>query len=383
MEAEAIPLHFSDTLTNNALTGGGVSLTSFVIGDIPDGAKLSDGTHTQIVNGGTLDVAGWALGSLTITPTNDVNFTLSALVTATDANGYHYTLPATELVTVDPAAPTVSPVAEIGGVGQPIDLDLGTTVSSLPGDANSLASLVVSTIPVGATLSDDRGNSFLATGSGNQVDVHNWDLSHLTITPADATSFVLNVAAVEQDAEGNLSLLTTGTEAVTVNGLPVIGLATGDSAQTIGVGQADAIAGLSLSETGNTTAETFTVTLTDNSNGQLSAATVGDGDTAVVTTTASGTVLTITGSLGDVNSDLATLTDNNATAGPDQITVTASDSFHNSAATPQTIDVTVNGLPVIGLATGDWRRPSGSDRRMRSPASACRRPATPRARPSR
>ncbi len=41
----------------------------------------------------------------------------------------------------------------------------------------------------------------------------------------------------------------------------------------------------------------------------------------------SGTSLTITGSLSDVNSDLATLTDTNGTAGPDPITLAATDSL--------------------------------------------------------
>ena len=83
-------------------------------------------------------------------------------MTAVDGDGYDYSLPETEIVVVSPTAPTVAPVAESGLEGTAIALDLGTTVNGLPGDTNSLASLVVSTIPAGATLSDGHGHSFTA-----------------------------------------------------------------------------------------------------------------------------------------------------------------------------------------------------------------------------
>ncbi len=101
--------------------------------------------------------------------------------------------------------------------------NLGTTANGLPGDTNSLASLVVSTIPVGATLNDGHGHSFTASVGSTSIDVHDWALSGLTIKPADATSFTLHVAATEHDAEGNLSATATGIEAVSVTpDLPVI-----------------------------------------------------------------------------------------------------------------------------------------------------------------
>ena len=124
----------------------------------------------------------------------------------------------------------------------------------------------------------------------------------------------------------------------------------GSGAQTIGLGQAADISGVSLSETGATGAETFTVILTD-STGVLSATATGGGDTVNGNAVSgSGTSLTIFGTLSEVNADLSTLTDTNDTAGTDNITVTASDMFGN-AATSQTIDVTVAGLPVITAAS--------------------------------
>ena len=89
---------------------------------------------------------------------------------------------------------------------------------------------------------------------------------------------------------------------------------------------------MSLSETGSTGSETFTVTLTD-TNGDLSA--TGTGVSGSGTTS-----LTITGSLSLVNTDLGTLTDTDSTRVPDTISVNASDSFGNTAAQKQ-IAVTV------------------------------------------
>ena len=120
---------------------------------------------------------------------------------------------------------------------------------------------------------------------------------------------------------------------MTVNGVPSIAETT--PSQTIGVNQTAAITGVSLSESGNTAGETFTVTLKD-SNGVLSAT-----DTGGVGNTVSspGTTLTISGSLSEVNADLATLKDTDSTATPpgtpETITLSATDSFGN-IATPQT-----------------------------------------------
>ena len=94
---------------------------------------------------------------------------------------------------------------QLDNAGTAIALDLGTTVNGLAGDSNTLASLVVSTIPVGAILSDDQGNTFTATDGSTSVDVHGWDLAHLTITPTDAANFTLNVAATAQEWSCNSS----------------------------------------------------------------------------------------------------------------------------------------------------------------------------------
>ena len=106
VETTAIPLNFTETIAGSA------NLAKFVISGIPQGAVVTDGTsgHTYSSGSanGSVDVAGWQLSSLTIKPVNDANFTLSALVTAVDADGYDYTLPTTEIMTVNPTAPVPS-----------------------------------------------------------------------------------------------------------------------------------------------------------------------------------------------------------------------------------------------------------------------------------
>jgi hypothetical protein len=114
------------------------------------------------------------------------------------------------------------------------------------------------------------------------------------------------------------------------------------TAATVGVGQAGAISGVSISESNTTAGETFTVTLAD-SNGLLTA--TGSGVSGSGTTSRS-----ISGSLAQVSSDLATLGDTDGTAGSDTITINASDS-NGGTATPASIAVTVNGLPTIAVPT--------------------------------
>src|SRR5207253_103963 len=123
---------------------------------------------------------------------------------------------AMQTITVDPLAPTLAPVAQTGLEGSAIALDLGAAVNGLAGDANGLASLVVSAIPVGAILSDGI-HSFTAAAGSTAVDVAGWNLAGLTVTPTNDTNFTLSLAAIARDAEGNLSAPAMATETITVD----------------------------------------------------------------------------------------------------------------------------------------------------------------------
>ena len=116
---------------------------------------------------------------------------------------------------------------------------------------------------------------------------------------------------------------------------------------------------MSLAESGSTSDETFTVTLSDGQ-GKLSATTSAEGGGGSIS--GSGTTsLTITGTLSQVNADLATLSDTDPSSGSDTITLTAKDSFNNSAQ-QQTIAVTASGLPVLTAPVdGDGCAQSGDE----------------------
>ena len=109
-----------------------------------------------------------------------------------------------------------------GSKNTAIALSISDTVNSLTGPNgdgthNSMYSLVVSAIPVGAVLTDGS-NSFTATAGHTSVNVNGWTLTSLKITPPTGFlgNFTLTVTGTETDAEGNLSASTTAIENVTV-----------------------------------------------------------------------------------------------------------------------------------------------------------------------
>jgi hypothetical protein len=99
--------------------------------------------------------------------------------------------------------------------------------------------------------------------------------------------------------------------------------------------QATKVSGVSLTESGNTSGETFTVVVSDGF-GVLGTM----GGAGSIVSSKAGETLTITGTVAQVNTDLGALTDDDAATAPDTITINASDDFGNSAAA-QSIAVTV------------------------------------------
>src|SRR5438309_1035680 len=93
---------------------------------------------------------------------------MKATATTRDAEGNTSTASVTEAVTVNPLALMSTWRATAPGTERSLESrrTLFPSVNSLTGDTNSLQSLAVSAIPVGATLSDGNGHSFTA-GAGN------------------------------------------------------------------------------------------------------------------------------------------------------------------------------------------------------------------------
>ncbi len=370
--AHQLPSPITGTLTvSDAVIGD--TLTASVIGNADvtyDGsttlpvdanvAALIDAsavTFDSITTDGGSDVLHW-----TYNPINpDLDFlqpgdTLTITFEAQVNNGHVATGDQPLTVTfVDANAPvlTVPEAAQTIGVSETAKIsgiDLSETGNS-SGETFTVTLTDSHGVLSAGTVGD--GDTVIASGTtltitGSLSDV-NSDLGTLTDTNGTAGSDPITLTAI--DSLGDIA--ASQTVALTVNDLPVITVPL--AAQTIGVSEAAKISGIDLSETGNTSGETFTVTLTD-SHGVLSAGTVGDGDTV----TASGTTLTITGSLSDVNSDLATLTDTNGTAGSNSITLTATDSLGNSAA-PQTVALTIQPAAVPATTLTFDNLPSASE----------------------
>src|SRR5438105_1989483 len=99
------------------------------------------------------------------------------------------------LVTVNPTAPSVAPVAEIGVEGTAIALNLGVTVNGAAGDSNSLSSDRKSVVVGKEGGSRCYGNRLKASAGNTSVDVHNWNLTSLNITPANDANFTFVNAA--------------------------------------------------------------------------------------------------------------------------------------------------------------------------------------------
>ncbi len=251
-------------------------------------------------------------------------------VNATDSFGNGATAQMIDVTAAaKPAIATVS--AQAIGINQTHAITVGTVTE--PYSATSETFTV--------TLTDTHGDLSASGGTisnlGHTVTIANVSLSQLnsdlaSLTDKDATAGTDNITMTVTDSFGNTAQQTID---VAVAGLPVI---TAASPQAVAVGQSNPIA-VSLSETDTSGGETFTVTLTDTSNGDLSATGTG--------VSGSAHDLVITGTLSQVQADLATLKDTVNTSGvdADTITVSATDSFGNSTATPTTVDVTALSGP--------------------------------------
>ena len=188
---------------------------------------LSDGhghSFTATNSTTSVNVLGWTLSGLTINTANvsgndEANFTLQLTAIERDADGNTSSTIASEKVTVTPNSPSISASPATGVEGSPIALHISASGDD-PG--KSLASLVVGAIPIGDTLSDGQGHSFMASADQTSVDVHTWHLSSLTITPTSTIDFTLTVTATVQDFEGDVGPSATTTEHVTVTAPPPV-----------------------------------------------------------------------------------------------------------------------------------------------------------------
>jgi autotransporter passenger strand-loop-strand repeat protein len=163
----------------------------------------------------------------------------------------------------------------------------------------------------GAVVTAPGSTSVTVTGSLKQV---NAALKTLTDTDHVAGSESLTINATDSLDDSATPALV----AVTV-GAPIVSI---PRSPTLTTGKATHLGGISLKETGASPTASFTLTLTD-TNGILSATGAG--------VSGGGTSLTITGTLAHIGAALSKLSDDDMVAGPDTITLTATDSFGNTS----------------------------------------------------
>src|ERR1700716_38434 len=113
-------------------------------------------------------------------------------------------------ITINDDDPVIA-VGPVSGVeGSPIPLNLSLKISQ-----SDLNSLLISDVPIGATLSDGHGSTFTASDGSTSVDVATWTLSALSIISKNDTRLAMPYCAA-----GSNALPTPGREPITVKPLP-------------------------------------------------------------------------------------------------------------------------------------------------------------------
>jgi hypothetical protein len=259
---------------------------------------------------------------------------------------YATTQPAGLALTSDPVVSEQldSPLTTLAGIGW--QGGYYETSSSGAQEYKSTTSFTLNTTNLSGALvagllgSQSFGNGFYSLGFSVTVagvTVVSQTFTTLATAQAYFNDQVLNLGAVTPVAgltvAFNLDIISgtanTGFGAAFALAVTPPLLITAPPTAVLTYGTPTAIAGVSLNEAGAQSGETFTVTISDTA-GKLAAS--GTGISGANTTR-----LTLTGSLAQVNADLASLTETATT--PDSITITATDSLGNT--TSQTIAATV------------------------------------------
>jgi T5SS/PEP-CTERM-associated repeat protein len=199
------------------------------------------------------------------------------------------------------------------------------------------------------TLSDTNG--LLIAGNGNGATVTGAGTTNLSISGSLAQVNAVLGTLFDSDAKTPSDSITLNatdnlggiaaaeTIAVVVNGPPVI---VAPTSVTVDQNIVATIAGVSLTESGDTSGETFSVTVSG-THGEFAATNFAGG----ATLSGNGTnALTVSGSLTQVNAALNTLSEADATLGSDPIVLHANDSFGGSADAGG-IAVTIRGALVV------------------------------------
>ena len=206
-EDTAIALDITSALTD---TDGSETLT-VTVSDIPAGADLSAGTVNP---DGSVTLTPAQLNGLTITPATDstADFTLTVAATATEADGDTATTTTTLGVTVTGTAAEATLGTSAASGTEDTAIALSISVTDV--ESNDTASITISDIPAGASLSAGTVNP------DGSVTLTPAELTGLTITPPSDSDadFTLAVAVTTTDTESGDTATVTDTLAVSVTG---------------------------------------------------------------------------------------------------------------------------------------------------------------------
>ena len=301
--------------TTNATMSVPLTDTSGLIGvNTGFGETVTNNNSASVTISGTFAQVQTALsGGLTDLESTTANDTLSisgadgfgnstgTKTIALSVNGQP-TLTAPTAVTVGVSKATAISGVSLAESGNTAGKSFSVTVT----DTNGLLS--VSSNPGGAGIGGSGTNTLSISGNLTQV---NQALANLSDTDASLSAYTIKVNAT--DSLNNS--VTQESIAVTVANRPVIAA---PASAVIGVGKSANIAGISVSESGGTATEQYSVTVSD-VNGLLSTSNAGGAGVSGSRTTH----LTLTGTLAQVNAALANLDDANSRAAPDTLTVNA------------------------------------------------------------
>uniref|UniRef100_UPI0023EEFB3A beta strand repeat-containing protein n=1 Tax=Pseudomonas sp. RIT-PI-S TaxID=3035295 RepID=UPI0023EEFB3A len=181
---------------------------------------LNGTTWVTLTANATLVIAQSVIeaGKLKYVPYQDASGVVSLTYKVSDGSAYSNS--SSVDITVTPVADT--PTLTVSG--STTAAENGSTTFKLVAaatdtDGSETATVTkISSIPVGATLSDGNGHSFTATASVTEVDVSQWTVSNLTYTPAayhNGTD-TLTVTTVSKEANSTSTATLTSSLPITV-----------------------------------------------------------------------------------------------------------------------------------------------------------------------
>ena len=317
------PLDFSFALTD---TDGSESISKVTVSGAPVGSTFTDGTNTAMSVGSPIDMTGWDLDNLTITPSANYeqDFGLTVSVTAREADSGHTTT-ASETLTVHVTAMNDAPVVQAGALTMDEDSIASISLSALELDqGDTIEQFRIDELPEHGVLTFN-GTAVVA---GQVIDAALVESGELRFEPD--TDWSGQTTLTFSASDGQAWSETAGEFQITVEGVADapeldVAAASGSEDTAIALDISSALTDLDGSES-------LEITISGVPDGALLSAGADQGGGVWTLSPAQLDGLTITPPADDA--DNFTLT----------VTATATDDSGDTASTSATIDVSVEGV---------------------------------------